>query len=401
MKILHVIYSLDPRLGGPPMVVVRLAASQVANGHQVAIAYGLDPDSPYSIEPLIDGVPYVDQVRFQSYAVPDNWKALLRRDWAQGLSSVISQADVVHVHGLWRPLLAASIRGALTQHKPYVITPHGMLTPWSLAQKRWKKRLALWLGWKNWLEQATCIHTLSDEEASLTSLAPLRINTATVPNGVFSEEFAELAARVQLDAAFPVLANRRYVLFLGRLHTSKGVDVLASAFASVAAGIGDVDLVIAGPDDGLLAQVREIVARLKLTQRVHILGAVFGAQKRALLAHALCLAQPSRQEGFSVTILEALACGTPVVISDQCRFPEVMTSAAGSIVPVEPEAIARQLIAVAQNNDLRRTAGANGRALVERKYTWLRIGAAVVALYATSATTTVAATTHEAANKPA
>jgi len=171
------------------------------------------------------------------------------------------------------------------------------------------------------------------------------------------------------------------VLSLGRLHATKGLDILCEAFARIAAVQPDVDLVIAGPDFGYEPRLRAHIEQLGLSSRVHVVGPVFARSKVALLRAALCLCQPSRQEGFSMTILEALACRVPVVISTECHFPQIQTEGAGFVVPLDAGATAQALLTLLGNEQVRKEAAQSALALVLARYTVDRLAEALVKNY--------------------
>jgi glycosyltransferase involved in cell wall biosynthesis len=159
-----------------------------------------------------------------------------------------------------------------------------------------------------------------------------------------------------------------FVLFLARLHTMKGPDLLLEAFAEVAGAHPQLQLVYAGPDYGMLAALRAHVAAHALASRVHFLGLVSGAERHWLLNNAVCVCQPSRDEGFSLSILEALACSRPVVISDRCKFPQVATTGAGIVVPLSASQVGAALDVYVSDPIRRARDGRRARALIEDSY---------------------------------
>ena len=256
-----------------------------------------------------------------------------------------------------------------------------MLDPWSLRQRAAKKRLALALGYRRMLDRAAALHLGNADERRL--IAPLRLRApgVVIPNGIFLEEVEPLPPSAAFRDRVPALARAPYVLFLSRLHYKKGLDHLAEAFALVAPRHPDVHLVVAGPDGGAEIDFRDRIGRHGLGPRVHLPGPLYGAGKLSAFAGASCFCLPSRQEGFSVAITEALACGVPAVISPACHFPEVGDAAAGIIAPLDPRAIADALSRILADPALAQSMSRAGRDLVRARFTWPRFAELSVTHY--------------------
>ncbi|HEY1378387.1 MAG TPA: glycosyltransferase [Gemmataceae bacterium] len=374
MNVLHVIETLDPAAGGPPVVAARLAAAQAKLGHAVTIL-AAEVAAADKLGGLVG-------VRVVPGPTVTRWQAVVGRRAVDDMLPVVRGHDVVHLHGVWDPLLFAAARAARAAGRPYLVTPHGMLDPWSLAQRRWKKRLALALGWRAMLDRAAALHLLNADEQALAAGLGIKAAGVVIPNGVDLDEFDPPPRPELFRRRLPALGDRPYVLFLSRLHYKKGLDYLADAFRILAADRADVHLVVAGPDDGARADFERRVAAAGLADRVHLPGPVYGPEKLSAVAGAACFCLPSRQEGFSVAILEALACGTPAVVSTACHFPEVAEAGAGEVVPLDAAAVATALGRVLADPALRERMGRAGRELVAARFTWPRIAARSVETYA-------------------
>jgi glycosyltransferase involved in cell wall biosynthesis len=371
MRILHIISTLDPAAGGPPGVAARLAAAQAALRHTVAIASHLRSGREEAVAASLQTVPSIDRVRL-AYLPPDRTAALDR---------LAAEADVIHMHGLWERLLPATAAVARARSVPYVIAPHGMLYPWSLNQKRLKKRVALALGYRRMLNRAAFIHVLNADEQRAIEPLNLRPPARVVPNGVFTDEFRQLPPPGTFHRAHPQLAGRPYILFLSRLHPGKGLDHLGAAFPAVARAVPDLQLVVAGPDSGARAPFEQQIARAGLADRVHLVGPTYGQMKFAAFADACSFCLPSDHETFSMAIVEAMGCGVPVVISDACHFPEVADAGAGEIVPRDPGPLAAALTRVASDPARRQAMGRAGRDLVNDRFNWPDIARRCVDAY--------------------
>ncbi|HBS29822.1 MAG TPA: hypothetical protein DEB06_10330 [Phycisphaerales bacterium] len=384
MKVVHVIRSMDPAAGGPPVVAARLGAAQALMGHEVVIVAYDEPGATDRMTKSYAGAPGFDRVRMVSIPRGGRAERLLARGARRVLKHEVPGAGAVHLHGVWDPILLAAASAARQGGVPYALTPHGMLDPWSLGQtlsKQIKKRAALALAYRAMLNRAGFIHALNADEARLLEPLRLRAPRQVFPNGIFIEEFASLPAPGSFRQARPELGNDPFVLFLSRLHFKKGLDYLVEAFALLRTRHPRVRLVIAGPDDGYRATLESLIARQNAADRVHLVGPLYGPEKLSALVDASVFCLPSRQEGFSMAITEAMACRLPVVVSDQCHFPEVAEVGAGRVVRCDPKGVAAALEEVFSDETARRRMGEAGRRLVEERFTWARIAAGMVEAY--------------------
>jgi len=383
-RIVHLIGSVHPKAGGPSTVVTRLAAAQAALGHDVTILSFLTEESRGAFEKGVADIPGFEQVRLilKPSATSTMW--LAKGENRRELQRVVESADVVHLHGVWEPLLLLGARTAKRNRIPYVVRPCGMLDPWSLRQHAVKKRVALAAGYRWMLNNTACLHVLNADEKRLIDRLGLTCRKSVIPNGVFLEEIHPLPARGTFHGAHPELKDKPYVLFLSRLHHKKGLDYLLEAFCKVALKDRDVHLVVAGPDDGMGAEFSRKVLVSGFANRVHVVGPLYGEEKLAALADAALFCLPSRQEGFSLATSEALACGVPVVISEAVHFPEVAQAGAGRVVGLDAEAIAGAMLEILGSPVTRTAMGKAGRQLMESRFTWPVVAERCEAMYASA-----------------
>jgi len=381
LKIVHVVLTLDPAGGGPPQVAVRLAAAQAALGHDVHIVFYATAAAQPRVDQQLARVPHREKLCLHPVPDPGRYARLLGRSGRRTLRETCRDASFVHIHGVWGGLLRAAADVARDARVPYCFRPAGMLDPWCLAQKAWNKKLALALGYRAALNGASFIHTLNDDEKRL--IGPLRLEARSIvmANGVFIEEIAPLPSPGTFRSSRPALAAAPFILFLSRLHHKKGLDLLVNAFAILASVHRTVRLVVAGPDDGAGGDLAAQVAATGLGDRVDVIGPLYGRAKIAALVDAACFCLPSRQEGFSVAVLEAMACAVPVVISEACHFPEVAEVGAGTIVPLDAPALAKALGDVVADPGNAARMGAAGAALVRSRYTWEAIAGQSLRFY--------------------
>ncbi|KAA9367052.1 glycosyltransferase [Ochrobactrum quorumnocens] len=375
MKIIHIIGSFDPAKGGPQAVVVRLAAAQAALGHDVTIiSYSDDAIKDRALKATA-AIPAFQRVKTFMLPMPDRYETLTGSRAAKALSAMIASANFVHMHGVWETILLRASMLCRKYHIPYCICCCGMLDVWSLKQKRWKKAIAFNLAFRRMLNGAAFIQALNEDEVDL--MRPLRLTPPVViiGNGIFLEEVETPGGKAE------TLPDRPYILFLSRLHYKKGLDILADAFCEIADRYPQIDLVVAGPDGGAQTAFLTAIGQAGLQSRVHLTGALYGPTKIAALRQALCFCLPSRQEGFSVAITEALACGVPVVITDACHFPEVAEANAGIVCQLSAQAVATGLATVLNDSERAARMGQAGLKLVRDNYTWPRIAIQTIDAY--------------------
>lgn len=286
------------------------------------------------------------------------------------VKALVSDVDCLHVHAVWEELQHQACQIARRSGVPYIVSPHGMLDPWSLAQGRGRKRAYLILRLRRILNGAAAIHCTTRTEAKL--LEPLRLasNKVVVPNGIDLAEFADDAfesSAASFLQQYPQLVGKTLLLFLSRLHPKKGLDLLLPAFAR--AKTDDVVLVLAGPgDQAYRDQLARDVRRLGIENRVVFTGMLHNKERVAALRAADLYVLPSYQENFGIAVVEALAAGTPVIISDQVNLAdELRTKGVGAIVSTNEDSLCVALEHWLSNADMRERA-ASAAPAVARKY---------------------------------
>lgn len=299
-------------------------------------------------------------------------------NWHPGIEKALREAcvtrpDAIHIHGLWEEIQHQAGRVARALNIPYIIRPCGMLDPWSLSQGRLHKRLYRRLRLNKLIRGAAAMHFTTDIERDLAQPTCAGIPSIVEPNGINLSEFADPLPHGEFRARHPEIQQKPLVLFLSRIHSKKGLDLLIPAFARLKTT--DAQLVIAGPDhDGYQREIETLAERAGVHDRVHFLGMLIGRVKIAALTDADLLVLPSRQENFANVVIEALAVGTPVVISDQVNLAPVIKSArVGAVVPLDLTAIAAELDRWLIDDSLRQEASARGRAFVTAQYDWRNI----------------------------
>lgn len=376
MRILHVAHSIDPSRGGPPVVVARLASEQAIRGHDVFVAacHGISNEHASGMFRTLRGG---DQVQVLCEPLGDGLSKLLRASWPHSLDRV----DFVHLHEFWVPGLWSVAAGARRRSIPYGLSPHGTLGKHHLAHKSRKKEIGLLLGGSRMIRGASFIQAFTAIEADEMRSIVADVPIAIIPNGVEIGEFSCVRREIGAPVGLGVPESSRYLLFLARVSPQKGVDILIDAFRRVAADHPDVHLVIAGPDYGAMAKLQDFVKLNDLDRRVHFPGPISGSLKYAALSGAWATCLISHFEGFSMTLLESLAAGTPVIASDRCNFPEISAAGVGIVVQCEVANTEASLRLMLSDHQLRHEMASRCREFVASRYSVERVADAMHACY--------------------
>ena len=301
----------------------------------------------------------------------------LRTDSAQR----VTQADVIHGHGFY--VYPNWVIGDLAhrKHNPLVYHPHGMFDPWILERPRWKKRPVHFLFENRNMRECRLWRALTNKEADQIRGLGFKAPIGVAPNGVRLKDYDMVAppgtpAQLKLSER---ARNKRGLVFMARLHPKKGLNLLLPVWSKLAAWHKDWELIIAGPDEGgYLATIKQLIRELGLESSTTLTGTVTGWAKLELLRKAEVFILPSYSEGLPVTVLEAMACRVPVIATHESNIPELETEGGGWLCHAGTGSIHGALSrALAAGDSERKSRGQTARALVERRYTWPAIAAAI------------------------
>ena len=389
MNLLHVIPYYAPAwaYGGSVRAATELTRALARAGHRVTVLTTdtISPSERASVlRETLDGVEVV-RVRNLSNRLRGRLNLSTPRGLAAAARTLIAERgiELMHCHELRTVENLRVVPVAEALDVPVVVSPHGTL-PLSTGRPTLKRAWDRLLGGRL-LPHFDAVIALTRDEAAdarvLWAAQGVDIPVYIVPNGVHLDEFAALPPRHVARARWN-LGEGPVVLFLGRLHERKGVQLLLPAFAGALPHVPQARLLIAGPDEGMLAALQAQARALGLEERVVFTGLLTGPDRMAALAAADLFALPAEGEGFSMAVLEALACGLPVLLTPGCHFPEAAEAGAGVIVPRAVEPLREALIDLLGDADRRAAMGRAARALVESRYTWPQIVAQMEAAYA-------------------
>lgn len=378
MRVLHVTPYFPPArpYGGPPVSVLGLCQALQRTGIDVEVvtttANGSDslPPSPSGGEQY-EGV----RVHYAERAFPRRFFGGRVRG---PLARVLARADVCHIHGIWNVPEWWASHLARAAAVPYVISPRGMLQPEAMQRGRARKAVAWALLDGRNVRGAALLHATSEQEAvALRALVP-GSPLAVVPNGVDLSGARGVPRGFRARLGIP--ADAFVVLFLGRMHRIKRLDLIADAFAAAGAVHLRMHLVLAGPDEHGL--VPDLLRRLSgFAARVHAIGPIHGADKWALVKDADVMVQCSDSESFGLSVVESLASGVPVVVTRTCPWSEVETHECGFWVEQTAAAIAAAIGTLVRDPVRRARMGERAAAFARDRYCWDTIAPRMARLY--------------------
>ncbi len=394
MKILHVIPSFAPawRYGGPIFAALGLTRELVRQGHDITVMT-TNIDGPGVLNVPLDRYVFLGGVKVWYFPIArPKWYYFSPR-LASALRNQVRDVDLVHIHSvfLWPTTIAAF--WCRRYGRPYIVRPAGLLDPVCLTKSYETWQVSLTSQMKKWLylktlgkmdlERAAAIHFTS--EAEMEAARPLRLRPPgfVVPLGVELERIGNGQSTLQLRERYPQLDGKKIILFLSRLDPKKGLNLLIAALAELGAERRDFAFVVAG--NGTSEYVAELAALVKshrLQDRTLFLGFLQGESKWALLQEADLFVLPSYHENFGVSVVEAMAAGLPVIISDRVNIhPKVRRAGAGLVVRLNANEIANAIDRLLTDGNLRWEMGNRGKLLVRESFSWEKVVKEVVQMY--------------------
>lgn len=385
MKVLHVIPSVSPTLGGPTQVVLNLVKALRECKIEAEIVTTNDRGASLLDVPLYQCVEYEQvPIWFLPRFSPPLKEYIFSPAITQWLWQNIQNYDILDNHYLFS--YASTCAGAIArwQNIPYTVRTMGQLAPWALAQSQRKKQIYSLLIERQNLNRAAAIHCTSEGEAEDVRNFGIKTPTVTLPLGVnqpetLSDAKRKIHERYQIPPTVPI------ILFLSRLHYKKRPDLLITSLSKLALTQSNFHLILAGTGEAeYLEYLQKLVLDSGLTTQTTFSGFVTGKDKDLLLQGSDIFVLPSFSENFGIAVAEALAHGLPVIITPDIQIaPEISQANAGLIVPGEEVAIANAIAQLLATPEQRYQLSENGKKLVKERYSWKAIASQLTEVYRT------------------
>ena len=385
MRILIAVGSMHPTQGGPPVVVVGHAAALADRGHDVTI---VTTSLPGQAEETVDAWQQLKKDNIKLLQFDRDRPAALGA--SKSLNKFLAESqnafDVAHLHGVWEQCLASVGKYARQNSIPYVIAPHGMLDHYSMARSRAKKWIARYLfGTQAMLKNAAAAQFGTEDERDEAASLKHPWKPFIIRNGVPEEIFSQPKTDLDLNALFPQLADADPLfVFYSRMHYKKGIDILLESIAKTVVEFPRARYLIAAlaQDQQYENTIRERASKDDLKNSVVVTTELTGSRGAGILQLADVFVLPSRQEGFSMAILEAMANKLPLLISDMCHMQFVTDIKAGLVSDISVDNFSAALRQVLEmNDDDRKQLGENGRQWIQQNCTWKSIARQLEEMY--------------------
>jgi glycosyltransferase involved in cell wall biosynthesis len=360
MRVLNVVGLLDPVTGGGTAErTIQMSRFLAKNGNQCKIL-----TTDVRLKDLkLEGIDDVKIIALPSI----NERFFIPMVSIPEMIKLINGTDIIHLMNHWSVLNAIVYVIAQILRKPYVVCPAGALM--IFGRSRLIKKLYNIIVGKRIVRNANkCIAITHDEIEQFKDYGVPDCNISVIPNGIDVKKYS-----IQDGGSFKKevgIGDAPFILFMGRLNRIKGPDLLLEAFCSIFSEISEYHLVLAGPDEGLMNELKEIAKKYQLTDRVHFPGHIGGVHKNNALKEADLMVIPSRQEAMSIVVLESGVVGTPVLITDSCGFNQIEDLGCGYVVNTDKLGLEDGLCRALKNKHQLKLMGEKLKKFVKQNYAW-------------------------------
>ena len=404
MKILCVVPEYWPafRYGGLVFSVHFLNRALVRKGIDVTVYTtdaGLENSVPVEKEVSLEGVKvnYFKFSKLFEFVAGGGWQ--FSPKMREALKNNLKGFDLVYIVNIWCYPAAIAAHYSRFYKKPYIMVPSGMLYPDTFSKKIWKKWPYYYFMVREYLKAASAIHYTTEDEAEKThSFLSLRNKAIVVANGVDLSEFTDSFDKESLREKYPEIKDKKIILFLGRIHWIKGLDILIEAYAMIAKDRNDVHLLIVGMDEkGYSRKVKRWIDEYGMNYvdfrakkdkdyagdaQVTFTGMLTGQEKLKAYGGSDIFVLPSYSENFGMTVVEAMACGLPVVITNKVGiYKEVERNKAGIVIDTGARSLYQAMKLLLEKPNLRKEIAVNGRKLVEEYYDINNVADKMISVY--------------------
>jgi glycosyltransferase involved in cell wall biosynthesis len=375
MKILQIIPAFAPKFGGPVTSVFSLSKEFVKQGNEVTVLtsdFDYDETYAHQLEDYgVEIIPFHTMVNFGLFIYTPSMKKWLKDN--------VFRYDIIHMHNFRAYQNSLVIKYAKHYNIPTILQARGSVLPF--FQKTLLKKIYDIVWGFYILKNTSKVIALCDTEAQQyqkmgVSLQKIEI----IPNGIDLTQFSDLPLKGSFRSKYNISENEKIILFLGRIHKIKGIDLLIEAYSKVLEEFPNVRLVIAGPDDHYFSTLQKQIINSNITNLPLFTGPLYGKEKLSAYIDADVYVLPSRYETFPNTVLEAWACGRPVIVTKGCLIADIIERA-GYVSEFEVNQLKNLIIKSLRDDFENKKFGEIGQKLVQNEFDSLSVTKKMISFY--------------------
>lgn len=386
LKLLHIIPSYYPALkyGGPLESVRALNIALAGKGVHIDVittSVGINIDLKLEIGSWKDDsgvrVKYFPSYFYEHFTFsPGLFFSVLNE---------VKKYDLVHITAFWNfPVFAGSF-ACLLKKKPYIISPRGVLYEDAINIKsKYIKKTYYELIAKHYLNSASAVHfTTEHEREGLAKFIKLMNDSFVVPNGIDLAKYKNLPNKGSFRKKFSISNDKKIILFLGRIHKQKGIDLLINSFEECVKNCSDLLLVVVGSgDENYVNSIKRTLNEKGIIQNTLFTGFLKSNEKLAAYIDSDIFILPSYFENFGMSVIEAMACGVPVVVSNQVGISkDIEIYNAGTVVGTNVQSICKGVKQILENPSLSKELTNNAKELLLRNYEISNVADKMISAY--------------------
>ncbi|MBQ6138517.1 MAG: glycosyltransferase [Methanobrevibacter sp.] len=307
----------------------------------------------------------------------------------------IKDYEIVHIHEHRQTLAIIASYFARKNNIPYIVQAHGSVLPF--FQKEGLKNLFDKVFGFKMLHNASCVFALTEvEKEQYLKMGVDEDKIEIVPLGINLEEYENLPSFGKFRSKFNIDENDKLILFVGRIHEIKGLDLLIDAFNDLINQndeendeeniLEDIDsscikLAIVGPDDGYLVKLEEKIKEYSLEENVIITGPLYKEEKQEALVDCDLFVMPSKYESFTTSGLEAMACSKPLVLTKNNHIHDWVDGNVGLACEDNKDSLRQAIEKILFDEEMSLIFAENGKKLIKEKYNWDIINSQILEIY--------------------
>jgi len=382
MKILQMIPAFYPAMayGGTVNVAYYLSKELAKRNHEVTVYTSDTLDKDRRQKENFAAIDGINVYYFKNISNRLAWaRFVLNTGVISALRKNLNKFDIIHLHGYRNFQNFFCYYYAKKHNIPYIVQAHGSL-PYLNQKQLIKKSIDSIIGYRL-LQDASRVIALHKTEADQYKKMGVAENKIEIiPNGIDLSEYESLPERGQFRNKYHIRNNEKIILYLGRIHKSKGIDLLIAAYSELFKDLKDSKLVIVGPDDGHLSELKNQTTELGIEDKVLFTGPLFNRDKLTAFVDADVFVTP-KFSGLPVTFIEACACGLPIITTTEGDDIDWINNNVGFVVEYSVSSISQSIVKLLQDDKLQSRFGNKGKDLVRNELNWGRISKCFEELY--------------------